>query len=327
MAGLKNIKFPLDFYSWFLLFYIVFLCISLYFYVSQWNFILWFFIIQPTIWLIFYVSLSYRYNIFIRSSYILGIPSISLIFIFDLFLFQHNNPIYHFFVIPTTLVIIFLFFCFGFFGFGLGLFIGQLITTETKLEDTNIQNNSVNFFLEGDEERKKAIIYLFINMIQQHLNYSFFEEGDKNYKTYRKNIFSVKNILIAFDDNKISIFPFIKDGLFVEPNPKPNPLLTIIGEQVLHLNTTTETATLLIEKLKNYIQTNKVLRIIKNIPYRKAIIAVIILLSIIFIIAFITHPEYFPINKLDLLNGFILIIIGSFFTAIANWGWKKIKKP
>lgn len=326
MAIFKDARVPLDFYGWFSLFYVVFLGISIYLWFSQWNFIFWFWIFHPAIWLIFYVILSYKYNIFIRFSYIIGIPSLISFFIIDLFLYQYNNSALTLLLIPITLTSMLIFFGFSLLGFAIGFLIAKIITKETKLDDATIQNNSINFLLTGDEEHKKAILKMLFKMIQDNLKLPFFIRYKKYAIFGKNNQFSVKYLLVVFDDNKISIFPYIKDGFYVEPNPKPIPMLSIIGETILRLGTTKDNATTLIESYNNSTQTSKILRMIKNVPHRKIIIAGIILLVAILIITILTHPEYFPINKTDLFTGFFLFILGAGFTAISGWVWKKIKK-
>jgi len=329
MVKIRNVDIPPRFLGWFFSFYLIFLFISLFFWrTNTADLVFWFWMIHPSIWIFFYITLSYKYNIFKRCSFILGIPSLISIFIIDSILYGLNE-IGNIFFEETIFIFIFIsgfvFLAFSLFGSVIGWLVSLIIADETKLTDEDIINNSVSFKLEGNEGYKKAIISSIVNIIKYQYGYPQYVFGSKNSMVYTKLFpFSGRHVFITHDMNRLTIFPFIKDGFYFEPNHTLLPHLTVIGERILKLKRikqyTIEYAENIIHNFTSFSKPNKILlfvRSVKGINYRDVGVLLLGVFIVVMFILLIFHPEVIIPNIVSGLGSLVtwlgVAIIGVIF--------------
>lgn len=330
MVKIRDFNLPIRYLGWFLFIYLLLFCISGFYVVFNKDFFInWFYLVHPGVWMIFYITLSYKHNIFERSSFILGAPSIILIFAFDMCLFTLTNPEILPILFPITIISAMIYIGICFLSFLVGFFLSLIITKIPEIKDSEILKNSVSFQLEGDESQKKATNNLLTRTVRKYLRYPFWVDSQKFYEVYVKlNPFSVKRLFITSDMDKISFYPFIKDGFYQEPNSKPISLITLIGTNIFNLKTSKSHAKTLLEEFSKHVKPNKILRLLKNIRHRDIAIVGILILAIAIGLTFTLYPEFILIN-LNTLFYNVLFWFGSTIVAIIAreiWENKKQKK-
>lgn len=270
---IRNLEMERKFFFWLILSNLLLIAVSIF----QWNSNsevtkLWFLYIFPLLTACFYIIITFHFHI-INRGFFLSIPIIivsyflSVTFVFNLLSSmspEYQTSINDYFYTAGYLLPLYMI------GFMVGGILGYLIAlpiTNPRLPSKGvIEKNSITFQLSfKTKDENIALMRLFGRTIKKNLNYYRFKELKKNVVVYKYNLaFLLKHIFMVIEDDKISFFPYIKDGFGYYINKDLLPYIKTVGQNMMNLNTC-KTTSLIASEFEEYTEPHKLIGYIKSI--------------------------------------------------------------